>query len=32
MFILSLTYVKPNEEADEHMEQHMGWVKPSCAK
>ncbi|MEI1249119.1 YciI family protein [Rhizobium aouanii] len=27
MFILSLTYVKPNDEADRHMEPHMVWVK-----
>jgi hypothetical protein len=27
MFILSLTYVKPNDEADRHMEPHMAWVK-----
>ncbi len=27
MFILSLTYVKPNEEADKVMEPHMAWVK-----
>ncbi|SSC67032.1 YciI family protein [Ciceribacter selenitireducens] len=27
MFILSLTYVKPPEEADRLMEPHMEWVK-----
>ncbi|MHB0951446.1 MAG: YciI family protein [Allorhizobium sp.] len=27
MFILSLTYKKPNEEADRHMESHLAWVK-----
>lgn len=27
MFILSLTYVKPSEEADKVMEPHMAWVK-----
>lgn len=27
MLILALTYVKPNEEADKHMEPHMAWVK-----
>ncbi|PDT16714.1 GTP cyclohydrolase [Rhizobium sp. J15] len=32
MFILSLTYVKPNEEADRHMEPHMAWVKEGYAK
>ncbi|MET3856128.1 YciI family protein [Rhizobium sp. OAE497] len=32
MFILSLTYVKPNEEADKHMEPHMAWVKEGYAK
>ncbi|NLS05489.1 GTP cyclohydrolase [Rhizobium sp. P32RR-XVIII] len=32
MFILSLIYVKPNEEADKHMEQHMAWVKAGYAK
>lgn len=26
MFILSLTYVKPQEEADRLMEPHMAWV------
>ena len=26
MFILSLTYVKPTEEADRLMEPHMAWV------
>jgi uncharacterized protein YciI len=32
MFILFLTYVKPNEEADKHMEPHMAWVKEGYAK
>jgi uncharacterized protein YciI len=32
MFILSLTYVKPNEEADKHMEPHMAWVKEGYAR
>lgn len=32
MLILSLTYVKPNEEADKHMEPHMVWVKEGYAK
>ncbi|AJD42757.1 GTP cyclohydrolase [Rhizobium sp. SEMIA 4085] len=32
MFILALTYVKPNEEADKHMEPHMAWVKEGYAK
>jgi uncharacterized protein YciI len=32
MFILALTYVKPNEEADKHMEPHMDWVKEGYAK
>ncbi|MBY3255985.1 GTP cyclohydrolase [Rhizobium laguerreae] len=32
MFILSLTYVKPNDEADRHMEPHMAWVKEGYAK
>ena len=27
MFILSLTYIAPLEEADRHMEAHMAWVK-----
>ncbi|MBA3041400.1 MAG: GTP cyclohydrolase [Alphaproteobacteria bacterium] len=27
MFILSLTYVKPQEEADRLMEPHMAWLK-----
>lgn len=26
MFILSLTYVQPQEEADRLMEPHMAWV------
>ncbi len=32
MLILALTYVKPNEEADKHMEPHMAWVKEGYAK
>ncbi|TCU22372.1 uncharacterized protein YciI [Rhizobium azibense] len=32
MFMLSLTYVKPNEEADKHMEAHMAWVRQGYAK
>ncbi|MBB3395212.1 MULTISPECIES: YciI family protein [unclassified Rhizobium] len=32
MFILALTYVKPNEEADKHMESHMAWVREGYAK
>ncbi len=32
MFILALTYVKPNEEADTHMEPHMAWVKEGYAR
>jgi uncharacterized protein YciI len=32
MFILSLTYVKANDEADRHMEPHMAWVKEGYAK
>jgi uncharacterized protein YciI len=32
MQILALTYVKPNEEADKHMEPHMAWVKEGYAK
>ena len=27
MFILSLTYVKPQEEADRLMEPHLAWVQ-----
>ncbi|MGO4437364.1 YciI family protein [Rhizobium sp. RAF56] len=27
MLILSLTYLKANEEADRYMEPHMAWVK-----
>jgi uncharacterized protein YciI len=27
MFILSLTYIAPLEDADKHMEAHMAWVK-----
>ncbi|RUM23675.1 GTP cyclohydrolase [Rhizobium vallis] len=32
MFILSLTYLKSNDEADRHMEPHMTWVKEGYAK
>ena len=32
MFILSLTYLKSNEEADKHMEPHMAWVKEGYAR
>ncbi|MBX5131758.1 GTP cyclohydrolase [Rhizobium lentis] len=32
MFILSLTYRKSNDDADIHMEPHMGWVKEGYAK
>ncbi len=32
MFILSLTYLKPSDEADRHMELHMDWVKDGYAK
>jgi uncharacterized protein YciI len=32
MFILSLTYVKSNEEADKHMETHMAWVGQGYAR
>lgn len=32
MFILSLTYLKSNDEADKHMEPHMAWVKEGYAK
>ncbi|MDQ0558834.1 hypothetical protein QO004_000609 [Rhizobium mesoamericanum] len=32
MFILALTYVKPKEEADKHMEPHMAWVREGYAK
>ena len=27
MFILSLTYTAPLEDADKHMQAHMAWVK-----
>ena len=27
MFILSLTYIAPIEDADKHMEAHMAWVR-----
>jgi uncharacterized protein YciI len=32
MFILSLTYLKSNEEADKHMETHMAWVGEGYSK
>ncbi|MGV1755520.1 MULTISPECIES: YciI family protein [Rhizobium] len=32
MFILSLTYLKGNDEADKQMEPHMAWVKEGYAK
>ncbi|MDR9805932.1 YciI family protein [Rhizobium hidalgonense] len=32
MFILSLTYLKSNDEADRHMEPHMAWVNEGYAK
>lgn len=32
MFILSLTYLKSNDEADRYMEPHMAWVKEGYAK
>ncbi|KQV66385.1 YciI family protein [Rhizobium sp. Root1220] len=32
MFILALTYMKPNEEADKYMESHMAWVREGYAK
>ncbi|MBN8949507.1 MULTISPECIES: YciI family protein [unclassified Rhizobium] len=32
MFILSLTYLKGNDEADKHMEPHMAWVKEGYAR
>jgi uncharacterized protein YciI len=32
MLILSLTYLKGNDEADKHMEPHMAWVKEGYAK
>ena len=32
MFILSLTYLKSNDEADRHMELQMAWVKEGYAK
>ncbi len=31
MFIISLTYKKPLEEADKHMAAHMDWVKAAFA-
>ncbi|HEY0123398.1 MAG TPA: YciI family protein [Rhizobium sp.] len=32
MLILSLTYLKGNDEADKHMEPHLAWVKEGYAK
>ena len=32
MFILSLTYLKSNDEADKVMEPHMAWVTEGYAK
>ena len=32
MFILSLTYIAPLEDADKHMEAHMAWVKAGYAQ
>jgi uncharacterized protein YciI len=32
MFILSLTYLKGNDEADIYMEPHMAWVKDGYAR
>jgi uncharacterized protein YciI len=31
MFIISLTYKKPTEEADKHMAAHMEWLKTAYA-
>lgn len=31
MFIISLTYKKPTEEADKHMAAHMDWLKAHYA-
>ena len=31
MYIISLTYKKPLEEADKHMATHMDWVKNAFA-
>lgn len=31
MFVISLTYKKPLEEADKHMAAHMDWVKGAFA-
>ena len=31
MLILSLTYLKANEEADRYMEPHMAWVKEAMS-
>ena len=31
MFILSLTYIAPTEDADKHMEPHMDWVRAGYA-
>jgi uncharacterized protein YciI len=32
MLILSLTYLKGNDEVDKHIEPHMAWVKEGYAK
>ncbi|MBB3915432.1 YciI family protein [Rhizobium fabae] len=32
MFILSLTYLKSNDEADRHMDTHMAWVREGYDK
>ena len=32
MLILSLTYLKGNDEADRHMAPHMAWLKDGYAK
>lgn len=32
MLILSLTYVKPLEEVDRHVEPHMDWVREGYAR
>lgn len=32
MFILSLTYIAPLEDADKHIEAHMAWVKAGYDK
>ncbi|HWU61211.1 MAG TPA: YciI family protein [Ensifer sp.] len=31
MFIISLTYKKPTEEADKHVAAHMDWLKAAYA-